>query len=99
MNGLTEKERFFLDHLEFENLTAGEGIPKAFPARNWLRDHRVFEDEIYILISIRSWERRTLMHELPEQPFEPPWKDGNEARQRSRELGPVLKAMEEEGQA
>ena len=97
MNGLTEKERIFLDHLEFENLTAGERIPKAFPARNWLRDHRVCEDEIYVLISIRSWERRTLMHVLPEQPFEPPWKDGDEARQRSRELGPALKAMEEAG--
>jgi hypothetical protein len=94
IKGLTEKERVFLDHLEFENLTAGEGIPKAYPARTWLLAYKVFEHEIATLISLRSWERRSLLHELPKEPFKPAWETGEEARQRAKELAPVLAEME-----
>jgi len=90
IEGLTQRERLFLDHLEYEELT----LPDEHPAADWLRKNGVTGASILPLVSIRTRERGgTLLHEKPPELFEPAWKTGEEARARAQELVPLLERM------
>jgi len=80
---LTDKERVFCDHFDFESrdLTKPD-----IPAHEWLKAHGLREMEIWEILIARGRERTTNLPEKPEEPFALAWETAEEARRRNREM-------------
>ena len=84
---LTLQEKNFCDHLDYESTHAPyeEGFP--IPACNWMKAHRLVQEDIGNILMLRRGERKDVMlPEKPSKPYAPAWKTGEEAKRRNQEL-------------
>lgn len=90
---LTQQEKNFVDHLDYEAIEATSGRSALIPATRWMIAHQVTSTDIVNVLNIRRFERGTPEVKEPTEPYAPAWETAEKARERNSELEEELQLI------